>query len=417
MIAPAVSIVVVSRGRPGLLVRCLTGIGQLCYPNFEIVVAADRAGCDAIHANAGREGLKLVNFNAPNISEARNAALAEAAGEIVAFIDDDAVPEPTWLDHLIAPFENDAIAATGGFVIGRNGIAFQWTARGVDRNGRKIAIEHRGDAPFEPAPPEGYVTKTEGTNFAVRRSWLAALGGFDPAFRFYFDETDLNLRLAEQGARTVIVPRAIVHHGYAASARRAGDRAPTDLTEIGASSAVFLRKHAPDCDHEAELARITDEHRRALLQYMVDGGLEPRDVARRLAELRAGFAQGRQRPILPRGTLPPARSGFLGAARPESPRKSVYFAGRPWNRRALHQRARTAVAAGNIVTLMRFSPTALTHRVRFHEGGWWEQRGGLFGRATRDEPYFKLRAFRARVLKEWARVAELRQCRSDVTIS
>ncbi|MCB2152739.1 MAG: glycosyltransferase, partial [Rhodobacteraceae bacterium] len=59
---------------------------------------------------------------------ARNLGLAAAAGEIVAFIDDDAVPEPRWLARLTAPFADPGIAAAGGFVVGRNGISFQWRA-------------------------------------------------------------------------------------------------------------------------------------------------------------------------------------------------------------------------------------------------------------------------------------------------
>ena len=74
---------------------------------------------------------------------------------------------------------------------------------------------------------------------AVRRDVLAALGGFDPAYHFYLDETDLNMRLAQAGHATALCPRALVHHGFAASTRRRKDRVPADLFDIGASWAVF----------------------------------------------------------------------------------------------------------------------------------------------------------------------------------
>ena len=410
MSAAPVSVVIVSRGRPELLSRCLTGVGQLCHRAFEVVVVTDPGGVAAVEAKGWENRVKLVGFDEANISEARNAGIAVASGEIIALIDDDAVPEPTWLDHLTAPFTDPDIAATGGFVIGRNGISLQWGARGVDTRGRKIAIPHTDEAPFEPDLPAGFVAKTEGTNFAVRRAILAALGGFDPAFRFYLDETDLNIRLAAKGGRTMLVPRAIVHHGFAASTRRAGDRAPTDLTEIGASSAVFLRKHAPGVDMREELARIRTEQRRALLRYMVDGGLEPRDVARRLSELEGGFAQGLQRNLIPLAELAPPSALFRPLRTRPAARLSRHFAGRPWQRRSLNDEAKAAVARGEIVTVFRFSPSALPHRVRFHEGGWWEQRGGLFGRAKRDEPWFRWQSFRSRIAREWQRVAWLRQC-------
>lgn len=408
-----VSVIVVSRGRPGLLPRCLTGISQLCYPAFEIVVVADPAGIAAVQAMGWAARVKLVAFDAPNISAARNAGIAAAAGEIIAFIDDDAVPEPTWLRHLAAPFDDPQVDATGGYVIGRNGITFQWTARGVEPTGFAYPLDAPGMAPFTPKLPQGHAVKTEGTNSAFRRAALAGMGGFDPAFRYFLDETDVNLRLAQAGRRTVLVPLAQVHHGYAASDRRGGDRAPADLGEVGASAAVFRRKHAPATDATAVLARLRREQRLGLLRHMIDGGLEPRDIARLLSGLEAGFDRGEAREVAPLAPITTATAPFLPFRRSPAGGVSRYFAGRIWNRRSLRRRAAAAAASGDIVTLYRFSHSALRHRVRFHEGGWWEQRGGLFGRAGRDESFFRLTLFRAKVGREWARVALLRRCDAE----
>ena len=402
--------IVVSRGRPDALRLCLTGIGQLCHRDFELIVVADRAGAQVVEDMRGRDRIKLLRFEAANISAARNAGLAVAAGEVVAFIDDDAVPEPSWLCHLTEPFADPGVAATGGYVIGRNGISFQWRARGANRRGETVPLEAPGATPFAPVPPKGFVVKTEGTNCAFRRDVLAGLGGFDPAFRFYLDETDVNLRLAAAGARTVIVPRALVHHGFAASAQRAPDRAPRDLTEIGASMAVFLRKHVPESEHAAALADFRAAQRRRLIRHMVAGGLEPRDVACLLGGLDAGIAAGRTREIAPLAAVPPAPEPFLPFPT-QTTSESVHLAGRPWQRRQLRARAAEAVATGRIVTLLLFGPTARRHRVRFHPGGWWEQTGGLFGPSERTEPAFRTTTFRERVAREWARISPSRQCR------
>lgn len=121
-----VSIVVVSRDRPAALARCITGLAQLDHAPFEVVVVACHDGLAAIEAHPKAAEIKTVAYDLPNISAARNRGIAAAAGEVVAFIDDDAVPEPSWLSRLTAPFETDAVAATGGFVIGRNGFSLQW---------------------------------------------------------------------------------------------------------------------------------------------------------------------------------------------------------------------------------------------------------------------------------------------------
>jgi len=404
-------VIVVSRDRPGLLKRCLTGLGQLCHRNFELVVVADAAGVAAVREMRWDTRVKLLQFDEANISAARNAGLAAAAGEIVAFIDDDAVPEPTWLDRLARPFDDPSIAATGGYVIGRNGISFQWTARAVNRLGETVAVELPGEAPFEPVPPPGFVPKTEGTNCAFRRDVLAGLGGFDPAFRYYLDETDVNLRLAAAGGRTVIVPGALVHHGSAGSATRANDRSPRDLTEIGASTAVFLRKHAPREEHERALADLAAIQRRRLVSYMVAGGLEPGDVGRLLSGLDAGVRVGLRREIAALCAIRPTDTPFLGF-QTERRGAPVHIAGRAWQRSRLRARAEEEVTAqGRNVTVFCFSPTLLRHRVRFQPGGWWEQTGGLFGPSLRNQPPFRLVTFRTRVASEWARVFPVRQCR------
>lgn len=409
----SVSVVVVSYGRAELLARCLTGIGQVCHPAKEIVVVADRDGVAAVHRMGWQERVKLIPFNRANISAARNAGIAASAGEIIAFIDDDAVPEPSWLNNLTAPFADPHVAATGGYVLGRNGISFQWRARAVNAQAEKIALEHDGDSPWEPAPPEGFATKTEGTNAAFRRDVLAKLGGFDPAFRFYLDETDVNLRLAASGGRTMLAPRALVHHGYAASPRRAADRTPRNLHEIAASTAVFLRKHAPEADLDAARQKLRAARRRGLFPYLIDGGLEPRDIGRLLAGLDAGFAEGRARKIAPLPEIGAPAMPFRAFAPGRKPPTFRLIAGRTWQRSRLRSQARAAVADGDIVTLLRLSPTALPHHVQFHEGGWWEQVGGLFGPSERNEPVFRIRSFAARVRKEKARVAKLRHCWTD----
>lgn len=404
-----VSVIVVSRGRPGLLARCLTGLGQMYYPAFEIVVVADEGGIDAVAEMGWQARIKTVAFGEANISAARNAGIAAAAGEVVAFIDDDAVAEPTWLDHLATPFADSEVVAAGGYVRGRNGISYQYRAALVGWTGEEVALEVVGEAPRIVAPPPGHAVKTMGTNCAFRRHNVSLMGGLDPAFRFFHDETDLNMRLAGAGGRTAVVPLAQVHHGYAASDRRASDRAPRSLREIGASSMVFLRKHAPEQDWPGALERLRAEQRRRLLVHMVRGGLEPRDVGRLLEGLEEGIAEGRRRALDPLLPLVGSGAPFLPFARASRSCRSVCLAGRSWSRRRLRARALDAVRAGDVASVFRFSPTALYHDVRFVRDGYWLQRGGLFGRAERSEPVFRFVSFRNRVAQEWARVAKLRQ--------
>lgn len=263
------SVVVVSQGRAAALERCLKGLAQIDHPDVEVVVVADAASAPAVARTGLADVVKLVPFEVPNISAARNAGIARASGEIVAFIDDDAVPEPRWLSHLTAPFADVDVQAAGGFVLGRNGIGYQWRGRMVFDDARTADLPTDGSGPVKVQGAKGRGVKTEGTNMAVRRDTLVSLGGFDEAFEFYLDETDLNMRLAAREAMTALVPLAQVHHGYAASARRTADRVPRTLFQIGASLAVFLRKH----HGRANAGSHRESQRERLLRHMVAGRL------------------------------------------------------------------------------------------------------------------------------------------------
>lgn len=405
--SPTVSVVIVSRHRPEALRRCLIGISQLLYHPFEVVVVADRASCSALRTLPQAAHVRVLEFGEANISKARNAGIAAAAGEIVAFIDDDAVPEPTWLGYLTTPFSDPEVIAAGGFVRGRNGISWQSRATAVDCTGRETPIDVPPNRAMVLTPSPGHAVKTEGTNMAVRRAELAALGGFDPRYRFFLDETDLNLRLAAQGVASAITPLAEVHHGFAASDRRRADRAPTSLHEIGASWAVFLSSHCPPDQRDAAWARVQRRERRRALRHMVAGTLEPRDVTRLLNGLREGYAEGLERPVQPMPPLP----GPTGPFRPfpgHHRARPVLISGRLWSRSRQRRHARQEVAAGNTVTVMRFTHTALFHRVTFTEQGYWEHIGGLFGRSERGQRLFRIWTLGSRVHAEADRVRLVR---------
>jgi GT2 family glycosyltransferase len=158
--------------------------------------------------------------------------------------------------------------------------------------------------PVEPLPT-GTVLKLHGTNMALRRSVLLELGGFDPAFRYYLDDTDLSLRLADAGHKGGGCP-AQVHHEFAASTRRTTDRVPLSLFDIGASTAVFLRKHAPRGDGRRP-APPGRRPARTAVPVRSKRKLGARDIETLMRSLRDGIADGRARRIRrtksPRGRM------------------------------------------------------------------------------------------------------------------
>ena len=407
MTQTSVSVVIVSRQRPAALSLCLSAVARLHYPAYEVIVVADPDGLRAVEALPFSDMIKTVAFDEANISAARNRGVAQAAGQVVAFLDDDAVPEPRWLQHLAAAFDDPEVAAAGGYVRGRNGISFQWRGRIVDQTGQAQDMPLNGLNPVRLTPPPGWAVKTEGTNMAVRRDVLARMGGFDPAFRFYMDETDLNLRLAGQGYATAIVPLAQVHHGYAASRTRRADRAVRDLHQIAASTMVFLRKHCPENRHAAVLQSAFSEQRRRILRQLVSGLQEPRDIRRLLKGWAAGLSDGRTRNLSDPLALPSAQQAFL-PFQSLCMGETLIISGHHLRAGRLRAQAGKAAAEGKSVSLFLWSLSTFYHKVRYDPAGYWVQTGGIWGRGERSEPLFHPWTRAKRIAHETQRIGPAR---------
>jgi GT2 family glycosyltransferase len=400
--APArLSVVVVSHRRPGALRRCLLALSQCTGPPPEVIVVADKAGLEAVAGLPFGDRIATALRAEPNLSRARNDGAARAAGEVVAFLDDDAVPEPTWAQVIARAFGEDAkCAAATGPVLGPDGISCRVGPVSVDREGEEIALT---DAASRFSP--GMTLKLHGTNMAVRRDVFLSLGGFDPALRCHLGASDLALRLAAAGHRPVWLAGAQVHHAPADGGNRSEDLVPRDLHELGASWAVFLRKHAPS-EIDAGLARLAETQRARLFRLARRRRLGPREIERLMASLRDGMTEGRGRPTggssLQRdaAAFRPIRDGAAGA--------DIVLAGwRLWAGR-LRAEARHLAEGGARVTLFLFEPTFRAHRVRYVDGGWWEQTGGLFGRSQPGAAWLRPWRLSSRIEGEISRLHSVR---------
>ena len=392
MSAPRLSVVVVSWGRPRALARCLTALGQQRTTRAEVIVVADEDGLAAARALPLAHRMTLLPQDVQNISAARNTGIAAAAGEVVAFVDDDAVPEPGWAEAMLSAFEAGDIAAATGPVLGRNGISLQWG---------RMAVNARGQDRWTDAPRDGETLKLHGTNMAFRRADLTRTGGFDTGFRFFLEDTDMALRLAGAGLGSAYVPGAVVHHGFAASARRREDRVPLDLFDVGASSALFLARHAPEA-REAALRDLETEQRLRLLRLVRRRKLDARGLRALMESLVAGIAEGRHRQGLVPAVAAPGRT--FAALRDTVPPGMRLLCG--WRHRAGALRAEAAehVARGTPVALILLEPTPRKHRVGYTEGGWWEQTGGLYGPSDRTAPRMQAWRYANRIAAEQSRL-------------
>ena len=192
-----------------------------------------------------------------------------------------------------------------------------------------------------------------------------------------------------------------MHHGFAANQSRRGDRVPRDLTQLGASWAVYLDRHCQADERMSRWRSIVVSERNRALRHMVNGLMEPRDVRRLMAGLLNGHSEGLKRPDTRFRPLSDPDKPFDPF--PSNPHgQTLTLSGRFLSRPRLRAQAVEGARAGRLPTVYTFSLSAAYHRRLYHPEGFWEQRGGLFGRSERSDPLVKFWRFSTRVRRELA---------------
>jgi GT2 family glycosyltransferase len=197
---PRISVVVCSYNGARTIRDTLEGLARLAYPDYEVIVVDDGSR-DGTAAIAERYDCVLIRTPNRGLSHARNAGLAAASGEIVAYIDDDAYPDPHWLTYLAATFMSTSHAGVGGPNIAPPGDG--WIAECVAR---------APGGPLHVLVSDREAEHIPGCNMAFRRASLEAIGGFDPQFRTAGDDVDVCWQLQERGWTLGFHPAAVVWH-------------------------------------------------------------------------------------------------------------------------------------------------------------------------------------------------------------
>lgn len=212
------SVVINTLNRGNLLQKTLESFRWLKYEgDFEVVVVNGPStdNSDEI-ISSWLPHIRVGKCNAANISVSRNIGICMARGDIVAFIDDDAIPEPEWLTQLAAAYDRDEIGGAGGVVYDQSGRTCQFEYSTADRLGN-VNWAAGGSAEHLCFPGSFEFPYLQGTNASFRRSALLEIGGFDEEFEYYLDETEVCCRLVDAGYIIRQLDNAFVHHKIAPS--------------------------------------------------------------------------------------------------------------------------------------------------------------------------------------------------------
>ena len=263
MTEPAVSVVIPTIDRVGLLERCLEGLETDQGVPFEVIVVHD--GDPTMGALLERWMDRLPSLRPVRISERgacakRNAGWRSARADVIAFTDDDCQPAPGWLGAALAAMAPDVDLVQGKVLphpadTGVTGVF-----------ARTITI----DGPSYDFP---------NANLVYRRSALERVDGYDDAeFWGAGEDADMAWRVLESGGRFVYADDALVWHAVRAATFTQHVRSLPRWANL----ALLVRRHPQHRDHFYSLLFWKRTHTTSLLAV---AGLAGAVVDRRLLVL------------------------------------------------------------------------------------------------------------------------------------
>jgi glycosyltransferase involved in cell wall biosynthesis len=211
---------------------CLEALAAQTISERLDVVVVDDGSTDETATIASSGGVRVVRHpENRGLSAARNSGIGASRASIVAFLDDDCVPDRDWAERLLAGYDDESVAGVGGAVyassvdgvigsyLDRHNPIRAINFRARRRFRRRLSRRHRREPQAAARQGRREMWALVGANMSFRRRHLLEVGGFDPRFRFGADEVDLahRLHLRFPDSALVLEPEARVQHVFDAT--------------------------------------------------------------------------------------------------------------------------------------------------------------------------------------------------------
>lgn len=200
-----ISVIVPAFNAEKSIALCLESLlkQSLSRDAYEVIVVDDGSR-DATYQIAQAFQVRVLTQANSGAAAARNLGAQQARGDIVVFVDADSVPDKAWLEKMIAPFADPAIAGASG----------EKKTHQTNLWAQYVQIEY--DYKYALMRNHVYTDFIDSSTAAYRRDVFVQNGGFDTAF-MEAEDTELSFRLAEGGCKMVLIRDAIVYHKHPTS--------------------------------------------------------------------------------------------------------------------------------------------------------------------------------------------------------
>jgi GT2 family glycosyltransferase len=248
---PLVTVAVCTRDRTNDLSKCLNALRALNYPNLDLLVvdnAPETTDTEDLLRRHYPE-VRYVKEPRPGLDWARNRAILEARGELLAYTDDDVIVDPGWVSALVRVFTADpeVMAVTGLVIPDELETEAQRLFEIYGGFGRGFCRQwYRASSTRPLAPVHGGTGKFgTGANMAFRRQMFDRIGGFDPALDVGTctnggGDLEMFFRVLKHGHTLVYEPAALVRHRH----RRTYEQLRTQIANNGIGFYAYLVRTA-----------------------------------------------------------------------------------------------------------------------------------------------------------------------------
>jgi GT2 family glycosyltransferase len=242
--SPLVSVVLVNYKGAADTLEAIRGLNELDWPTeqLEIVVVENASGDNSLQIlREGAPDIVLVESN-ENLGFAGgcNLGVERSRGEVVAFLNNDAKPDPGWLrEGVNALFSGPRVGAVASRVL-------DWEGKTIDYAGAGLTWYGMGYRPLSGHPANrkkeagpGPVLFGTGSAMMVRREVYEELGGFDEDFFMFFEDVDFGWRLNLLGYQYLYEPESLVFHKHHQSMKDVGNHKEEYLLERNALMCLY----------------------------------------------------------------------------------------------------------------------------------------------------------------------------------
>jgi GT2 family glycosyltransferase len=210
------SLIILNYNGEGVVEACVESLLRAAGADDEVVVVDNASADGSRESLEGRSDIRLVALPENTYIFGLNEGLASTSGEFVAFLNNDIVVEPDFVERSLEGFaDGEDVFAVCPRVLQLDG---------ADQGSRTIGFWHRGLLFYRPLPhsktPTDCFFALGGQGF-FRRAMLEEIGSIDPLlWPMYHEDIELSYRAWKRGWRVRYAPDAVaVHHGGHSSSR------------------------------------------------------------------------------------------------------------------------------------------------------------------------------------------------------